>query len=104
MFFTGGVYLRIPSILHLSFTLVFWEDHHWFTFSFVLSFYFRFGQKSAVLPVFLMALILPTELLALTSFNEVTQLTLGFLLTYFLIGVYLFCLVKMEKKKTLIKD
>ena len=60
---------------------------------------FSIWAKTAVLPVILIALLLPTELLALTSFNEVAQLTLGLMLTYFLIGVYLLYLVKKEKRK-----
>ena len=60
---------------------------------------FSIWAKTAVLPVILIALLLPTEVLALTSFNEVAQLTLGLILTYFLIGGYLLYLVKKEKRK-----
>ena len=64
---------------------------------------FSIWAKTAVLPVFLIALILPTELLSLTSFNEVAQLTLGLILTYFLIGGYLLYIVKKEKRKSMIQ-
>ena len=73
-------------------------------FSFVLSFYFQFGQKLRSYLLFLIALILPIELLSLTSFNEVAQLTLGLLLTYLLIGGYLLYVVKKEKRKGMLTD
>jgi hypothetical protein len=66
-------------------------------------FLFSIWAKTAVLPVFLIALILPRELLSLTSFNEVAQLTLGLMLTYLLIGGYLLYLVKREKRKGMIQ-
>jgi DNA-binding ferritin-like protein (Dps family) len=60
---------------------------------------FSIWAKTAVLPVILIALILPTELLAFTSFNEVTQLTFGLMLTYLLIGGYLLYVMRKEKRK-----
>jgi uncharacterized membrane-anchored protein len=65
---------------------------------------FSICAKTAVLPVILIALLLPTNLLSFTSFNDVLQLILGTVITYFLIGGYLLYVVKKEKKKTMIRD
>ncbi len=60
---------------------------------------FSIWAKTAILPVILIALHLPTILLSLTSFNEGTQLIIGFVITYLLIGLYLLYVVKKEKRK-----
>ena len=60
---------------------------------------FSIWAKTAILPVILIALHLPTILLSLTSFNKGTQLIIGFVITYLLIGLYLLYVVKKEKGK-----
>ena len=60
---------------------------------------FSIWAKTAILPVILIAYHLPTILLSFTSFNEGTQLIIGFVITYLLIGVYLLYVVKKEKRK-----
>ncbi|MFZ0447067.1 MAG: hypothetical protein WAM95_21030 [Bacillus sp. (in: firmicutes)] len=60
---------------------------------------FSIWTKTAILPVILIALHLPTILLSLTSFNKGTQLIIGFVITYLLIGLYLLYVVKKEKGK-----
>ena len=50
---------------------------------------FSIWAKTAVLPVFLMAVHLPEFILSYTSLNEVLQLVLSLAMTYGLIGAYL---------------
>src|SRR3954451_20307905 len=104
MFFTGGVVFAdsIYSTPVIHFGILGSTIIGLLFLCFV--FLFSIWAQTAVLPVFLIALILPIELLSLTSFNEVAQLTFGLLLTYFLIGLYLLYVVKKEKKKSFIND
>ncbi|WP_420854685.1 HAAS domain-containing protein [Salipaludibacillus agaradhaerens] len=61
---------------------------------------FSIWARNAILPVTLIALCLPTIVLSLTSYNQESQLIVGMLMTYLLIGVYLFYVFKREKKKS----
>lgn len=58
---------------------------------------FSFWAKTAILPVTLLAIHLPTFLLSFTSFNVETQLITSMFITYVLIGLYLFYTVKKAK-------
>ncbi|WP_442853246.1 HAAS domain-containing protein [Bacillus sp. EB01] len=58
---------------------------------------FSIRAKTTILPVVLIALHLPTLLLSHTSFSEITQLIVGWIITYLLIIVYLFFMLKKEK-------
>jgi hypothetical protein len=60
--------------------------------------FFSVWAKTAVLIVTLIALHLPTLMLSFTTFNEETQLITSMLITYLLMGLYLFYVVKKEKK------
>ncbi|WP_083954083.1 HAAS domain-containing protein [Virgibacillus siamensis] len=60
---------------------------------------FSIWAKTAILPVVLIALQLPTFLLSFTSFSEEMRLVTGMLLTYLLIGAYLFFEFKRLKRK-----
>nr|WP_279326131.1 hypothetical protein [Bacillus sp. FJAT-47783] len=60
---------------------------------------FSFWAKTAVLPISLLALHLPTFFLSFTFLNEETQLIIGMLIAYIIIGLYLFYVVKKEKKR-----
>jgi cbb3-type cytochrome oxidase subunit 3 len=59
---------------------------------------FSFKAKTAVLPVTIIALHLPTFVLSFTTLNEGTQLITGMVVTYICIGLYLFFVLKKEKK------
>ena len=60
--------------------------------------FFSIWAKTAVMLVILIALHLPEELLAFTTFSEITQLIVGLVITYLLIGVYFVYILKKEKK------
>lgn len=62
---------------------------------------FSFWGKTAILPVTLLAMHLPTFLLSYTSLNKVTQLIAGMFITYLLIGLYVLYTFKKEKKRTI---
>lgn len=59
--------------------------------------FFSVWAKTAVLPVTLIALHLPTYMLSFTAFKEVTQLITSMVITYLLIGLYLLYVVKKAK-------
>ena len=59
---------------------------------------FSIWAKTAILPVTLLALHLPEFLLSFTSFSVVTQLITSTVITYVIIGLYLFYMVKKEKR------
>jgi hypothetical protein len=61
--------------------------------------FYSVWAKTAVLPVTLIALHLPTLLLSFTTFNEETRLITSMLITYLLMGLYLLYVVKKEKSK-----
>ncbi|MEH7011439.1 hypothetical protein V7087_11635 [Neobacillus niacini] len=58
---------------------------------------FSFWAKTAILPVTLLALHLPTFLLSFTSFNVEIQLITSMVITYVLFGLYLLYVVKKAK-------
>ncbi|MGM0890730.1 MAG: HAAS domain-containing protein [Bacillota bacterium] len=60
---------------------------------------FSIWVKSAVLPVILIALHLPTFMLSFTSFEEEVQLITGMVITYLLIGLYLFYVLRKMKRE-----
>ncbi|USK57898.1 hypothetical protein LIS82_27230 (plasmid) [Cytobacillus solani] len=67
----------------------------------VLSFVVLFSiwSKTAVMLVVLIALHLPPFVLSFTSFGEEVQLIFGMVLTYLLIGIYLFLEIKKLNRK-----
>ncbi|MCR6111905.1 hypothetical protein HXA35_16275 [Bacillus sp. A301a_S52] len=69
-----------------------------FSVCFVIA--FSIWARNAILPVTLIALYLPTMVLSLTSYNQESQLIVGMLMPYLLIGTYLFYVFKREKKKS----
>ncbi|MFD2751410.1 HAAS domain-containing protein [Virgibacillus siamensis] len=60
---------------------------------------FSIWAKTAILPVVLIAFHLPTFVLAFTSFSEEVQLITGIIITYLLIGTYLFFEFRRLKRK-----
>lgn len=60
---------------------------------------FSIWAKTAVMLVILIALHLPAFILSFTSFGEVPQLIIGMVITYILIGLYLFWELKKLKGK-----
>ncbi|MGI8384080.1 DUF1129 family protein [Robertmurraya sp. P23] len=61
--------------------------------------YFSFWAKTAILPVTLLALHLPTFILSITLSSKELQLIIGMIVSYLIIGLYLLYLLKKEKKK-----
>lgn len=64
--------------------------------------FFSVWAKTAVLPVTIVALHLPTFMLSFTSFKEETQLITGMVITYLLIGLYLLYVVKKAKNNKVV--
>lgn len=64
---------------------------------------FSIWAKTAVMLVILIAYHLPTFILSFTFFGEVEQLIIGMVITYLLIGLYLFFEFKKGKKVTTIE-
>lgn len=60
---------------------------------------FSIWAKTAVMLVILIALHLPEFILSFTSFGEVEQLIIGMIITYLLIGLYLFLEFRKLKRK-----
>ncbi|MFP7298937.1 HAAS domain-containing protein [Neobacillus niacini] len=61
--------------------------------------FFSVWAKTAVLPITLIALHLPTLLLSFTTFNEEARLITGMMFTYLIMGLYMLYVVKKEKRK-----
>ncbi|MEH7114061.1 DUF1129 family protein [Neobacillus niacini] len=78
----------------------------WVIGLFLLCFIILFSvwAKTAILPVTLLALHLPTFLLSFTTFTVITQLITSMVITYVLIGLYLFYTVKKAKRNKEVID
>ncbi|MEH7273341.1 HAAS domain-containing protein [Neobacillus vireti] len=98
MLFIGGI-LFVDSI-YKTMIIDFGMIGSWVIGLFLLCFIILFSvwAKTAILPVTLLALHLPTYLLSFTSFNVVTQLFTSTVITYVCIGLYLVYMVKKEKR------
>ena len=98
MLFIGGV-LFVDSIYKTP-MIDFGMIGSWVIGLFLLCFIILFSvwAKTAILPVTLLAIHLPTYVLSFTSFNVVTQLITSTVITYVCIGLYLFFMVKKEKR------
>ena len=99
MLFIGGI-LIVDSIYQTP------VIHFGYVGSYIIGFifllfilFFSVWAKTAVLPVTLIALHLPTLLLSFTTLSEETRLITSMLITYLLMGLYLFYVVKKEKNK-----
>ena len=62
--------------------------------------FFSIWAKTAILPVTLLALILPEAALAQSSFGEITQIIFSMITTYIIIGIYLYMILRREKANT----
>ncbi|WP_214481166.1 DUF1129 family protein [Bacillus sp. SM2101] len=60
---------------------------------------FSIWAKTPVMFVILIALHLPTFILSLTTYSEDVRLVIGMVITYFIIGIYLFLEFKKLKRK-----
>lgn len=60
---------------------------------------FSIWAKTAVLPIILVALHLPAYILSYTSLKLENQLIIGMLITYILVGLYLFTIFKKDKRE-----
>ncbi len=98
MLFFGGI-LFVDSIYKTP-MIDFGMIGSWGIGLFLLCFIILFSvwAKTAILPVTLLAIHLPTFLLSFTTFTVVTQLITSMVITYVLIGLYLFYVVKKEKR------
>ena len=98
MLLTGGI--LIFDTIYKTPIIDFGMIGSWVIGLFTLCFIILFSvwAKTAILPVTLLALHLPAFLLSFTTFSEVTQLTTGMFITYVLIGLYLFYMVKKDKR------
>lgn len=55
-------------------------------------------SKTLILPITLLALYLPQYLLSFTQLNQETQIGIGFVITYGVMGAYLFYMARKAKK------